>query len=121
MIDPLDGLEPIAEFGSRFEADAAAARLETEGIEAAVLGDPGSSIAPHHVNVAGFSVVVLPQDVIAARAVLDKDHLDDEEPNYTRFGDRSASFKAATVVLVLIFVVPLLAAIVIALGSWLSL
>jgi hypothetical protein len=57
-VRPLNGLVSIAECTSRFEADAAVARLASAGIDAVVLGDPAHSVAPHLVTERGFSVLV---------------------------------------------------------------
>lgn len=57
-VRPLDGLVAIAEGASRFEADAAVARLAANGIEAMVLADPAAGIAPHLVTDRRFPVVV---------------------------------------------------------------
>ena len=40
----------IAEYPSRWEADVAAARLREEGYESAVLVDPATEVAPHHIT-----------------------------------------------------------------------
>lgn len=57
-VRPLNSLVAITECASRFEADAAVARLAAAGIDAMVLGDPASSVAPHLVTERGFSVLV---------------------------------------------------------------
>lgn len=49
-VRPLPGMVPIAEYASRWEADVAAARLREAGYEAAVLVDPATEIAPHHIT-----------------------------------------------------------------------
>ena len=49
-VRPLPGMVPIAEYPSRWEANVAAARLKEAGYEAAVLVDPATDVAPHHVT-----------------------------------------------------------------------
>lgn len=49
-VKPLPGMVAIAEYATRWEANVAAARLREAGYEVAVLVDPATEIAPHHVT-----------------------------------------------------------------------
>jgi hypothetical protein len=83
----------VAEYGSRFDADLAVARLEGYGLEASVLADPAAGVAPHHVTDPVFAVVVREEVEDDARTVL-ADGTDPEslalDADYfsTRFADR---------------------------------
>ena len=74
MPEPLPGMAAVAEYGDRFAADVASARLHEHGIHNTVLGDPASSIAPHHVTQRGFRVLVLEIELGDALEVLEVDH-----------------------------------------------
>ncbi|MCH7789569.1 MAG: hypothetical protein IH940_09020 [Acidobacteria bacterium] len=63
----------IAEYGSRFDADLAVAKLSGHDIIAATWSDPAASIAPHHVTDRVFRVVVHADAAEDARALLESD------------------------------------------------
>jgi hypothetical protein len=63
----------VAEYGTRFEADVAAACLADHGIESIVRADPAHSVAPHLVTLPGFRVEVHDDDVELARSALGLD------------------------------------------------
>lgn len=71
---PLPGRATAAEFGTKFDADLAAAYLEDHGIEARVLSDPAALIAPHLVTDRGFRVVVREEILDEAQEILASDH-----------------------------------------------
>ncbi len=62
----------VAEFGSRFDADLAVAKLKSAGIAAMTRNDPAASIAPHLVTDRVFSIVVTADTAEEARRVLDQ-------------------------------------------------
>ncbi len=74
MPKPLPGMAAVAEYGDRFAADVASARLHEYGIRNTVLGDPASAIAPHHVTQPGFQVLVLKIELDEALQVLEVGH-----------------------------------------------
>ncbi len=116
MPQPLPGMVPVAEYGSRFDADLAAARLTEYGIESAVVGDPAALVAPHHVTDPGFTVVVLAETVDDAREVLGfqpsdqrltpSDELDDAY-HHRRFADRPRWVRIMTWMLLLAVPIPM--------------
>lgn len=69
----LKGLVAVAEFTSRFEADAAVGRLLACGVEAMVLSDTAHQIAPHMVTIRGHQVLVTEQDRLRASRLLSPD------------------------------------------------
>jgi hypothetical protein len=91
----------VAEFGSRFDADLAVARLEGYGLEASVLADPAAGIAPHHVTDPVFAVIVR-QEVEEDALVLLADGTDPEAEamdaayHSVRFGDRPRWVRTTT-------------------------
>lgn len=70
---------PVAEYGTRFEADVAVARLADHGIASIVRADPAHSVAPHLVTARGFRVEVLVNELDTAREVLGLDAPPDPE------------------------------------------
>ncbi len=99
-------MEPIAEFASRWEANVALARLSEAGYEAAVLVDPATDVAPHHVT---DRVAVLVVRCEAAGAAAELLGLDDPDPqaelldaafHRQRFSDRPAWVRYLTWTLV---------------------
>lgn len=105
MVEPLDELVQCAEFGSHFEATAAAERLKAVGIEASVSGDPAWNVAPHLVTSPGFKVVVRARDQDQAVDVLSVG--DNESPRYTRFRDRPLGMRIAGWLTFWLIVVPI--------------
>jgi hypothetical protein len=69
----------VAEYGTRFEADVAAACLADHGIDCHVRADPAHHVAPHLVTMPGFRLEVLPDDADDARRALDLDRPPDLE------------------------------------------
>lgn len=61
---------PVAVYGTRTEADIAAARLASEGIEAMVLTDSAGGFEPQLEAVRGVRVVVWEDDAPEARLAL---------------------------------------------------
>ena len=103
----------MAEFGSRFDADLARARLWEAGLEAAVLGDPAHGVAPHHVTERVFSLVVRDEVVEHAREVLGGDvppnaeaEALDRQFHQRRFADRPPWVRWMTWALIAAFVGP---------------
>lgn len=114
MPRPLPGMVTVAEFGSRFDADLASARLHDSGIENTVLGDPAASIAPHHVTERWFTVCVRAEVADLALEALTHDHdvLVTPAPAGHRFRDRPWWIRALTWALILAIPVPLLLSLV---------
>jgi len=110
MPRPLPGMIAVAEFGSRFDADLASARLHDSGIDNAVLGDPASTIAPHHVTERWFSVCVRAEVVDLALETLthEPNDLIDSPAPPRRFGERPGWVRILTWALILAIPVPLL-------------
>lgn len=97
---------PIAEYSTRWEADVAAARLREAGYEAAVLVDPATEVAPHHVTERIAVLVVRAEAVERAADLLGLPLADDEAErmdahfHQRRFADRPAWVRYSTWVLV---------------------
>lgn len=115
---PLPGRSVVAEYGSRFDADLAVARLREAGLESSVLGDPAHSIAPHHVTERVFRLVVRDEIVDHARDVLDDPRVDAESEaldaafHQRRFSDRPSWVRWTTVALLVVFVGPIAIAVI---------
>ena len=118
MPEPMAGMVGVAEYGSRWDADLAAALLTEAGIEATVLGDPASTVAPHHVTERWFTVCVRREVAAEAGEVLSSpgfDHLD-AEFHHRRFRDRPRWIRFLTVLLVVAVPVPILITVVLLIG-----
>ena len=95
-VKPLPGMVPIAEYPSRWEANVAAARLHEAGFEAAVLVDPATDIAPHHITHRMAVLVVHTEAAEVAAEVLGLSRPDVEAErldaafHQRRFADRPA-------------------------------
>lgn len=104
---------PIAEYPSRWEADVAAARLREEGYEAAVLVDPATEIAPHHITHRLAVLVVRAEVAGPAAGVLGLERPDTEAErldaafHQRRFADRPAWIRYLTWTLIVAIPVPL--------------
>jgi hypothetical protein len=71
----------LANFGSRFEADAAISLLTSSGIQAtAKYGDAGGW-APHFALVDGFRVLVFDDELDLARALLEAEQILEASPD----------------------------------------
>ncbi len=98
---------PIATYATRWEANVAHARLANAGFEAAVLVDPATDVAPHHVTERRAVLVVRAEAVTAASGVLGVDHPDlqaealDAVFYRKRFRDRPAWVRYSTWILVI--------------------
>lgn len=109
---PLQGMTAIAEFGTRWEANVAVARLRDAGLEAAVLVDPATEVAPHHVTDRLAVVVVRSEAADRASLTLKAHHASDQNKQLDaayfqrRFADRPAWVRYATWALVLAIPVP---------------
>jgi len=127
----LEGLVPVAEYGSKFDADVAANLLIDAGIRATTSYDPAlNSVATYFASDRTVDVVVLPADVDRARAVL-RDAAVDLPDAFTspevlelqqasvreRERTRVSMRTVAVVVLLAAFVVPLLIGLVSVLRS----
>src|SRR5262249_25877886 len=75
--DPRPGgrIVEVANFPTRFQADAALALLETNGIEAMAKYGDAEGWAPFFAMVDGFRVMVFDEDLDSARALLDSSDL----------------------------------------------
>ncbi len=72
MPRPLQGLVAIAEYGSKFDADAAVAQLQRAGIDATPSYDPAlNSVATYFASDRTVEVLVREADVEAAVAALE--------------------------------------------------
>ena len=95
-VRPLPGMVAIAEYSSRWDADVAAARLREEGYEAAVLVDPATGVAPHHITYRPAVLVVRDEFADLAAEVLGLQRPDTEAErldaafHQRRFADRPA-------------------------------
>lgn len=77
MPRPIEGLVPVAEFGSAFEVDAAIALLGSHGIEATSSHDPAlRSPAPWFASDRVFELVVRAEEAEEASAVLSREAAD---------------------------------------------
>ena len=110
---PLPGRSIVAEYGSRFDADLAKARLGDAGLESTVLGDPAHSIAPHLVTERVFQLVVRDEIADHARSVLTDDLPADTEGDaldaafhQRRFTDRPTWIRWMTWAVMVAFVGP---------------
>lgn len=70
-------MERIAEFSHRIEAELARASLESEGIEAVLIGDDGGALYPGALPV---YLLVHPSDISRAREVIEPIHQSSEGP-----------------------------------------
>ena len=92
----------IAEYPSRWDADVAAARLRDEGYEAAVLVDPATGVAPHHITYRPAVLVVRDEFADLAAEVLGLERPDTEAErldaafHQRRFADRPAWVRCLT-------------------------
>lgn len=84
MWKPLDGLVPVCQLASRFEADLVAQRLGHRGITATVMADPVRDVAPYMVTQPGCAVVVRSEDAAAASALIKANKVDSPEAVPTR-------------------------------------
>ena len=77
MPEPLRGLVAIGEYGSKFDADAVIARLESAGIRATASYDPAmNSVAPYFASDRTFEVIVHQRERAQAEAVLGGERAD---------------------------------------------
>ncbi len=112
-VKPLPGMVAIAEYPSRWEADVAAARLREEGYEAAVLVDPATEVAPHHVTHRLAVLVVRTEVADLAAGLLGLERPDTEAEtldaafHQRRFADRPAWVRYLTWTLLLAIPVPI--------------
>jgi len=106
-VRPLPGMVAIAEYANRWEADVAAARLSEAGYESAVLVDPATDVAPHHVTHRLAVLVVRKEAASAASELLGLDRPDEEAERLNsafhqrRFADRPAWVRYTTWALVI--------------------
>lgn len=106
-VRPLPGMVSIAEYPTSWEANVAAARLQEAGYEAAVLVDPATDVAPHHVTHRLAVLVVRKEAVDSAREVLGLHQPDHEAQkldaayHHRRFVDQPAWVRYATWALLL--------------------
>ena len=112
-VRPLPGMVPIAEYASRWEANVAAARLREAGYEAAVIFDPATDMAPHHVTDRLARLVVRAEVADPAAEVLGLERRDNEAErldaafHHRRFADRPAWVRYLTWTLVIAIPGPL--------------
>ncbi len=98
---------PIAEYASRWEANVAAARLKEAGYEAAVIVDPATDVAPHHVTERLAVLVVRTEVADPAAEVLGLERADIEAEyldaafHQRRFADRPAWVRYLTWALII--------------------
>ena len=106
-VRPMPGMVPIAEYATRWEANLAAARLQEAGYEAAVLVDPATDVAPHHVTDRLAVLVVRAEAVQPAAQLLGLERADIEAEyldaafHQRRFKDRPAWVRYLTWALVI--------------------
>lgn len=106
-VRPLPGMVPIAEYPSRWEANVAAARLKEAGYEAAVLVDPATEVAPHHVTNRLAVLVVRTEVADPAAELLGLERADAEAErldatfHQRRFADRPAWVRYLTWALII--------------------
>ena len=98
---------PIAEYTTRWEANVALARLKDAGFEAAVIVDPATDVAPHHVTDRLAVLVVRTEVADPAAEVLglqrpdiEAEHLD-AAFHQRRFADRPAWVRYLTWALII--------------------
>ena len=95
-VKPMPGMVAIAEYPNRWEANVAWARLSEAGYEAAVLVDPATDIAPHHVTDRVAVLVVRAEAAASAVETLGLERSDPETErldasfHQRRFADRPA-------------------------------
>ena len=98
---------PIAEYASRWEANVALARLKEAGYEAAVIVDPATDVAPHHVTERLAVLVVRTEVADPAAEVLGLERADIEAEyldaafHQRRFADRPAWVRYLTWALII--------------------
>jgi len=98
---------PIAEYATRWEANVAAARLNEAGYEAAVLVDPATDVAPHHVTNRLAVLVVRTEVADPAAELLGLERADVEAErldaafHQRRFADRPAWVRYLTWALII--------------------
>ena len=106
-VRPLPGMVPIAEYATRWEANVAAARLNEAGYEAAVLVDPATEVAPHHVTNRLAVLVVRTEVADPAAELLGLERADVEAEqldaafHQRRFADRPAWVRYLTWALII--------------------
>ncbi len=104
---PLPGMVAIAEYANRWEAEVAAARLSEAGYESAVLVDPATDVAPHHVTHRLAVLVVRKEAADSASELLGLDRPDEEAERLNsafhqrRFADQPAWVRYTTWALVI--------------------
>ncbi len=102
----------IAEYPDAWAARVAAARLAGAGIEATVLVDPASDVAPHHVVERGARLVVRTEIAERASSELGLSHRDpvadelDAHYHLHRFADRPAWIRRTTWLAIVALVAP---------------
>ena len=95
-------MEAIAEYPTRWEANVALARLSEAGYEGAVLVDPATDIAPHHVTDRVAVLVVRAEAAESAAELLGLERTDTEAERLDaafhrqRFADRPAWVRYVT-------------------------
>jgi hypothetical protein len=106
MPDVLRGLVVVAEYGSRFEADAAAALLAGGGIEAAVTNDPALTSTHYGISDRTVQLAVRRADADEAVVLLERNGpVDDpDEPWVPLPSTVRTRRRAKTIVLVGLFV-----------------
>ena len=98
---------PIAEYSTRWEANVALARLKEAGYEAAVIVDPATDVAPHHVTERLAVLVVRTEVADPAAEVLGLERADIEAEyldaafHQRRFADRPAWVRYLTWALII--------------------
>ena len=98
---------PIAEYATRWEANVALARLKEAGYEAAVIVDPATDVAPHHVTERLAVLVVRTEVADPAAEVLGLERTDIEAEyldaafHQRRFADRPAWVRYLTWALII--------------------
>ena len=106
-VRPLPGMVPIAEYATRWEANVALARLKEAGYEAAVIVDPATDVAPHHVTERLAVLVVRTEVADPAAEVLGLERADIEAEyldaafHQRRFADRPAWVRYLTWALII--------------------
>ncbi|MCY4665967.1 MAG: hypothetical protein OXC00_15025 [Acidimicrobiaceae bacterium] len=119
---PLPGMVSIAEYATRWEANVAAARLQAAGYEAAVLVDPATEVAPHHVTYRPAVLVVRAEvaDTAAEVLGLERPDIEAERLDATfhrrRFADRPAWVRYLTWTLLIAVPTPLVISALLAIG-----
>jgi hypothetical protein len=99
--NPLTETIVIEEYGSKFDADVAVAKLSGHGIVAATWSDPAATIAPHLMTDRVFRVVVHTDAAEDAHAVLGSDPIStdlDSQFYLHGFAQRPAWIRRTTLV-----------------------